>query len=209
MGVPIDLAKMIAEARDVTPTAGQWFAETAPPANDPFVAKKQGVALPVPAAIKPSSWMSQLYTDLQGRLAKGYDMLDQAGLSDDDRAKFTRRLTQLAWQVELIRLTVREYAPCPPGLCPNRVGGMPGWIDPDHRDQYVREMREVHGAGLMAVKVQTPGGRTYTLVPWRSDPPVPGELEPLDMAALARVAALAGTDELTLLDRIQTEVTGS
>jgi hypothetical protein len=199
-----DIKKLLAQAQEVSPTGAQWFVEIQAPAEDPF--KKQpwrGVTLPAPSTVPPSTWLSGLYTDLNNRLAQGYQLLDQPDLAPEKKAKFESRLDELAWQIHLMQLVARELLPCPPQTCANRVGGAPGWIHPDHRDQYVYRLKQAYAAGQVAITVTTPAGRQYKLVPWRSDPPVPGELDPLDMAALARVAALTGIDELIALDRLE------
>ncbi|HYF77351.1 MAG TPA: hypothetical protein VD973_09480 [Symbiobacteriaceae bacterium] len=199
-----DIKKLLAQAQEVSPTGAQWFVEIQAPAEDPF--KKQawrGVALPDPSRVPPSAWLSGLYSDLNNRLAKGYELLDQPDLTPEAKAKYEARLDTLSWQIHLMQLVARELIPCPPQICANRVGGAPGWVHPDHRDQYLYQLKQAHQAGNVAITVKTPGGRQCRLVPWRSEPPVAGELDPLDMAAVARVAALAGIDELTALDRLE------
>jgi len=203
----IDLKQLLEQARAVSPTAQQWFVDVPAPADDPFSRTPTteiqtagpAVAVPQPAPLKPSPWIEALYNDLSASLRKGYDLLDQVA-DEQIRGKYEKRIVQLAWQIRLLEYVVRELTPCPPTTCPNRVGGDRG-LSPADRDRLLRDMRQAHTAGHMAIKVQTPAGRQYRIVPWKSGGA--GELDPLDMAALARTGALAGIDELTLLDRLE------
>lgn len=184
---------------------GGWTQPAPPPPADPFQPPPPwtGATAPPPVATPPSRWMEQLYADLKARINNGLDMLDQQpDLPAELQQKYVNRIQQLAWQMHLMELVVRELAPCPPTLCPNRVGSGPGLhLDASIRERYVWDLRQAHEAGLVAITLTTPNGRNYILVPWKSStPPAATELDPLDVAALVRVAALAGTDELTLLD---------
>lgn len=183
-------------------SAKGWTRPIPPPLDDPFEVKPwTGATAPKPVATPPSRWLEHLYADLRARAHKGLDLMEQPDLPEDKIRTYGDRVQQLAWQMHLVELVVRELAPCPPTICPNRVGSGPGLhLDASYRERYIWDLRQAHGAGQVALQFKTPGGRTYTLVPWRSDPRAAGELDPLDMASLARVATLAGIDEPALLD---------
>lgn len=215
----LNLEELIAQARMVTPTAAQWFVPAnVPPEEDPFVNKGstkkpwEGAlnSLPGPGRLTPSAWLRDLYNDSLARLKKGYELLEQPGITAEKQASYLSRLEQLTWQIRLLEYVLREHVPCPPTRCSARVGGATILLHPDHHDRYAYELTQAHSAGKMGIKLVTPGGRKYTLVPWKSNPPALGELDPMDIGALARVGALVGMDELTLLDRLQgTEVQSS
>lgn len=204
------LDNIYSKAQSIKPSANQWmttgdekFKAIPAPADDPFQTQvRKAVELPVPAAIKASAWLSGQYNDLHNRFTKGLELAGKPGLTEDQKASYHHRLEQIAWQIWLLEAVARELIPCPPTMCANRVGGAPFWLSTQDRDRMVQGARDAHQAGQMAITLTTPAGRTYTLVPWKSTPAVAGELDPLDMAALARLGSLAGLDEMNLLDRI-------
>jgi len=176
-----------------------WARPIQPPPDDPFAdadaSQRPWLSWhPPEQPLVESPWLKELYNQVHAAIQRGNQwMADNPDPPADVAEKAVRRYLLLGHQAELLKLATAATL-CPWPGCPANPAA------PTGTDPLAGRFRAWQMSTDQAeLPITTPAGRTWHLVPYRTDQDRL-ELTPAELAAVVRVAHLVGKSELEILD---------